>query len=315
MAPGVASPARTASSTPHPLRGYFLIALAALCWGASATLGKAVFDGAFAGRTAIDPLILAQTRTTFSFLVFAPVLLFSRGPHALRINRRDFLHCILIGILGVAGSNFFYYYAIQKSTVATAITVQYTAPVWVLLYLVARKEQRATAYRLVAVAMALLGCALVVGAGASRFSFSSLGVLAAFVAAFSYSFYNLAGARMVRRHRSWLVMLYAMLGAVLFWMVVNPPWKIMAQHYSMQQWGFLAGFAMISMLLPYNLYFAGLHDLDATKAVVTSCLEPVFAIVLAAIFVAEAIHPWQLAGIFLVLAATVLIQLPERHRA
>lgn len=299
----------------HPLRGYLLIACAALCWGASATLGKAVFNGALAGRTAINPLIIAQTRTTFSFLVFAPMLLFSRGARALRMGRHDLLQCILIGILGVAGSNFFYYYAIQKSTVATAITVQYTAPVWVLLYMAARGEQRATVYRLVAVAMALLGCALVVGAGSSRFSFSSVGVLAAFVAALSYSFYNVAGARMVGRHASWRVMLYALMGAAIFWTIVNPPWKIVAQHYSPMQWVFLAVFAIVSMLLPYNLYFAGLHYLDATKAVVTSCLEPVFAIVLAAAFVAESIHPLQGIGIALVLAATVLIQMPDRAAA
>jgi len=41
-------------------------------------------------------------------------------------------------VLGVAVSNYFYYVAIQKTNVATAIILQYTAPVWVLLYVVAR---------------------------------------------------------------------------------------------------------------------------------------------------------------------------------
>jgi len=39
----------------------------------------------------------------------------------------------VLGTLGVAASNYFYYIAIQKTSVAIAIIVQYTAPVWVLL--------------------------------------------------------------------------------------------------------------------------------------------------------------------------------------
>ncbi len=296
----------------HRLRGYLLIAGAALCWGASATIGKAVFNGGLAGQTPIDPVILAQSRTTFSLLIFGPLLLLTRGRAAFRISRRDLMWCVLTGVLGVAGSNFFYYYAIQKTTVATGITVQYTAPVWVLLYMALRKEQRATLSRIVAVGMSLFGSMLVVGVGSSSgLRFASTGVLAALGAALSFAFYNIAGARLVRRRPSWQVMFYAIAGSVLFWLIVNPPWRVAAQQYSPQQWIFLAAFAMVSMLLPYNLFFAGLKYLDATRAIVTSCLEPVFAIVFAAIFVGESLGIFQIAGIVLVLIATVVIQMPE----
>jgi drug/metabolite transporter, DME family len=69
------------------------------------------------------------------------------------------------------------------------------------------------------------------------------------------------------------------------------------------------------MLIPYLLYFMGLRHLDATSAIVTSCLEPVFAILLAATFVGESLHFLQVVGIGLVLCATVLIQRPERAMA
>jgi drug/metabolite transporter, DME family len=296
----------------HRLSGYLLIAAAALCWGASATIGKAVFNGALAGQTPIDPVILAQSRTTFSLLVFAPLLLLTRGPAALRIGRRDLVWCLLTGVLGIAGSNFLYYYAIQKTTVATGITVQYTAPVWVLLYMALRKQQRATLSRIVAVVMSLFGSMLVVGVGSSSsLKLASTGVVAALGAAFSFAFYNIAGAGLVRRRPSWLVMFYAIAGSVIFWLIVNPPWRVAAHHYSFQQWMFLAGFAIVSMLLPYNLFFAGLRYLDATRAIVTSCLEPVFAIVFAAIFVGESLGIFQIVGIALVLIATIIIQMPE----
>jgi drug/metabolite transporter (DMT)-like permease len=65
--------------------------------------------------------------------------------------------------------------------------------------------------------------------------------------------------------------------------------------------------------VPYSLYFWGLQFLDPTRAVVTSCLEPVFAIIVAAIALGETVTGIQTAGIVVTLAATVLVQIPEKQ--
>jgi drug/metabolite transporter (DMT)-like permease len=75
----------------------------------------------------------------------------------------------------------------------------------------------------------------------------------------------------------------------------------------------MALFSLVSILVPFSLYFAGLRHLDATRAIVTSCLEPVFSIVIAALALGELVGKIQMAGILLVLASTVLVQL-ESHR-
>jgi len=64
--------------------------------------------------------------------------------------------------------------------------------------------------------------------------------------------------------------------------------------------------------VPFSCYFAGLQHLEPTRAIVASCLEPVFSIVLAAIILGELVRRLQALGIVLVLVAIVLIQLPER---
>ena len=77
------------------------------------------------------------------------------------------------------------------------------------------------------------------------------------------------------------------MAATLFWIIINPPNKIIAAHYSGGAWLFLAVFSLLSMLLPFTLYFAGLKLLVPTKAIIASCLEPVFAILIAAIALKE----------------------------
>ena len=62
---------------------------------------------------------------------------------------------------------------------------------------------------------------------------------------------------------------------------------------------------------PYSFYFAGLKYLEPTRAVIVSCLEPVFAIVIAAAALGEMMRPLQVVGIVVVLAAIVIVQLPD----
>ena len=139
-----------------------------------------------------------------------------------------------------------------------------------------------------------------------------LGVAAALLAAFSFAFYNVGGHSVLARYDRWKVLLWVLVGTSAFWMVVNPPWKIVAAHYGREQWGFMVVFSLVSVLLPFSCYFAGLQYLEPTRAIVVSCLEPVFSIVIAAIVLGELLHSVQTLGIVLVLVAIVLIQMPER---
>jgi len=307
------------------VRGYFFIASAAFLWGVSAVLGRAVFTGklVLAGEALhpIDPLILSETRTTFSLLILLPVLAFPYkgrgGWRRIRLPTRDLIQCLILGTLGVAASNYFYYVAIQRTSVAIAIVLQYTAPVWVLLYVVARGQQKLSPQKVGAVAVAIVGIALTIGIpgghSTSPLRLDSYGLIAAIVASFSFAFYNVGGHRILSRYDRWRVLVWTLVSACAFWLVVRPPWKI--AHYAPAQWAYLFVFSMISVLGSFSLYFLGLQYLEPTRAIIASCLEPVFSILLAAIFLGEGMHPVQTLGIVLVLSAIVIVQMPGREAA
>jgi drug/metabolite transporter (DMT)-like permease len=308
----------------HFIRGYLFIAAATFFWGFSATLGRAVFTGRLfaSGRALrpIEPLILAQSRTSIALLILLPILLL-KARSSLRVRSSHLAQFFLLGILGLAASNYFYYLAIQKTSVATAIVLQYVAPVWVLLYMLARRLQRPTLRRVSGVVLAVLGCGLAVGELAAQrgfpwlvisgVRFNTLGVIAAELAAISFAFYNVYGQHLLQIYQRWTVLVYSLLGAAVFWLLVNPPWKIVSQHYSGGQWLFMVIFAVTSMLVPFSLYFTGLQHLDPTRAIVTACLEPVWAILLTALILGELVSLMQVVGIAVVLSATILVQRPE----
>src|SRR6267154_436522 len=215
-------------------------------------------------------------------------------------------------MLGVAASNYFYYVAIQKTSVAIAIIVQYTAPVWVLLYVVARGQQKLSWQKVATVALAVTGIALVINlfSHGSALRLDAYGLSAALLASFSFAFYNIAGHRILARYDRWRVLVWTLAAASAFWLVVNPPWKIIAAHYAPMQWLFLFVFSMLSVLGAFSLYFLGLQHLEPTRAIIASCLEPVFSILLAALLLGEVLRPVQTLGIAFVLAAIVIVQRP-----
>jgi drug/metabolite transporter (DMT)-like permease len=301
----------------HGLRGYLYIAAATFLWGVAAALGRAAFTGRLLADgqalAPIDPLILSQSRTTISFLALLPAMALLRGWRRLRLPRADIGRFLLLGVLGAAASNFFYYLAIQRTNVATAILLQYTAPIWVLLYAFARGLRKPGLQHMAAVAMAVSGIAIVMEPfGSGQLRLDTIGVTAALLSAFSFAFYNVYGHAILARYDHWTVLLYTIFSASLFWLLVNPPWKIVAAHYSLAQWSFLVVFSLVSVLGPFAFYFAGLRYLEPTRAIVASCLEPVFAIVIAAIVLSEVLGPLQSVGIALVLGAIVVVQIPSR---
>lgn len=246
------------------------------------------------------------------------MLVGAKGWQRIKLPARDLAYCFLLGTLGVAVSNYFYYVAIQRTNVAIAIIVQYTAPVWVLIYVVARGQQKLSLQKVVAVVLAVAGIVLVIGitglrpsAGGGQ-SLDSYGVIAALLASFSFAFYNVAGHRILGRYDRWRVLFWTLAAAAAFWLVVNPPWKVIAAHYAPAQWIFLFVFSMISVLGAFSLYFLGLQYLEPTRAIIASCLEPVFSILLAALLLGEVLRPMQSLGIILVLAAIVIVQRPTK---
>jgi drug/metabolite transporter (DMT)-like permease len=286
--------------------GYIMIMGAAFFWGISGTGAK------FLLNQQLDTLLIVQSRVTIScLLMFTFYLLFKR--RLLRVALKDLWRFALLGILGVAGANFTYYYTIKVSTVATGILIQYTAPLFVMAYAAIAREERVTAVKLGAALVSLIGCFFAVGGySAAALKISPIGLISGAGSVFCFAFMNIFTRHILQKHNVWTLTFYSIAFASLFWLIVNPPWRIAATGPSSQVWWALAGLAVISVLIPHTLYFGGLRFIVPSRAVITSTLEPVVAIASAAIILGEYLEPLQVLGAVLVIGAIVLLQLrPE----
>jgi len=285
------------------LRGYFYVLGAAIFWGGSATAAK------FLLNANVDTINIVQARVTFTALLLFPFLLIFRRKE-LRVSPRDVWKFLLLGIAGVAGSNFMYYFTIKESTVATGILIQYTAPLLVMLYAAWSGEEKPTTTKILAATISLTGCFLAVGAyNAQVFKISSLGLTTGLLSSICFAFLSLYTRSLLKQFPFWTVTFYAIVGASVFWLVVRPPWMLFTRESAPYPLLPLFLLAIVSILIPHSLYFSGLRLVLPSRAIITSTLEPVVAISTAALFLGEYLSSIQVFGAVLVIAAVMILQI------
>ena len=292
------------------VRGILMIIGAAVLWGVSATAAKALLN------QRLDPVLVVQSRVTFSLLILLAYVLLFR-PHFLRVAWGELWKFALLGCVGVAGTNFTYYFTIRESTVATAILIQYTAPLLVMLYAVWSKDERLTATKVLASLLSLAGCFLAVGAyDRSALTISPAGIVSGIASILGFAFLTVFTRYILKRHNVWTMTFYSILFATLFWLVVNPPWVVAQAEVQLPAWGALFLLAIFSLLIPHTLFFGALRWIVPSRAIITSTLEPIVAIGSAALYLGEVLAPLQAVGAVLVLAAILLLHFyPEEHLA
>lgn len=290
------------------LRGYIYIMIAVLFWGVSATVAKYLFTHN------IDTLIIVQTRSSLAFLLlFAYFVLVKRS--MLKIRLRDLGSLLMLGVIGIATTNFLYYYTVKETTVATAILIQYTAPVMVTLYATFFHEERFTRIKLFALVLSMIGCFLAVSGGdVTAIRIQGLGLITGIGSAVTFAFMVIMSKHILRRYPNWTMLIYAFGFAMLFWLCINTPADIISQGYTVRDWGIFLLFSVCSILIPYSFFSAGLHLVQASRASIVSTLEPVVAIVSAYLIIGEKLNFVQVVGAITVIIAVSLLEIRREEQ-
>lgn len=290
-------------------KGTLWILAAAALWGLSATGAKVLQN------EGVGTLLIVQTRVTISCVLMLAFFAAKR-PDLLRVRRADLWRLAMVGLVGVAGTNFTYYYTIKESTVALAILLQYLAPLAVMGFAVWRGEEEISPGKVAAALAALFGCFLAVGGlGSGDLRMSPVALFTGILSMVGFAFMTIYPRYLFARYSVLTVQFYAVLCASLFWLVVHPPWSTASEQVPAGTRGALAALSVGSVLIPYALYLSGLRRVAPSRAIIISTFEPVVAIVSAAVVLGEAMDGLRVVGAFLVLGAIVALQIgPEQRR-
>ncbi len=288
--------------------GYLSAVMAAMLWATLGVLGKFLY-----GYEA-DPLTVVTIRAIIAFVTLAAILTIVNR-RLLRIRRQDILFFALYGLVGVTLNYAFYFYALNATSVTTAVILLYTYPALVALLATVFLKERLDWVKGLVLVLTFAGCFLVAqGYDSTALQLNLKGVLFGLGAGATAAIYSLFGKKALQRYDSWTTVCYAFGFGALFLLILRPPQTILSVNYPWQAWLAILAVAWFPTLLAYALFMTAMKYIEAGKASITATLEPVVASLLAYLFLGETIEWPQLVGVGLVLSGIVGLQFSQQAK-
>ncbi len=285
--------------TRRPVLGAAMILAAASLWGTLGLFGKFLY------RDGYTPLQLAGVRATIAFIGLGLVML--PQLHKLRIRARDLPFLVGYGIGGFAFFEALYFLTIERTAVAVAAALLYTAPAFVLLISSInerRKPGRAEILTLIAV---LAGVFLVTGVlhTLEEERVSTVGLLLGLASGLSYGLFTLLSKYSTRRFSSVTTAFYGLATAAIVMSVIAPAWVV--PIHSARTVVLLIALGIVATLVPFLLFLGGLAYLRASTASMLASIEPVVATLLGVALLGESLAMDQVAGIALIVSSALFL--------
>jgi drug/metabolite transporter (DMT)-like permease len=265
----------------------------------------------------MDAFRLTQIRSTGAGLILLAFAII-KGKDQLRARKEEIKDLILFGVVGVAAVTSFYFFAIKYLFVSVALIIEFTASIWIALYLKFVKKKHISPIMWLGIACAFFGLILVsqIWSGSTL---HPLGVAVAFADAFALSYYFITAERLTQTRSSLSLMTWGIGVAAIFWAIILPWWSFPFEYltdsyslsgnlsgYNAPGWALLLWIIIIGTVIPYLLTVTGIRELSAGTSSVIGMIEPIFAGVIAWIILNEALSGIQLVGCAVVLLGIYL---------
>jgi drug/metabolite transporter, DME family len=290
----------------HAYPDVFSIILASILWGTSGVTARVLYD-----ISDFQPTVVAFYRLGIAAIALLVAL------SALREVKQPLRFSWTMVAMGVMQGLYqlCYFAAIPRVGVAVATLIALcVAPIIVAILAVVVLRERLETKTIVALLLAIIGTALLVGGDAS-ISFTReriQGMLLALGSATGYAIFALCSrAASQRYHPLQSTSVAFSLGALL---LLPFAWSQFQFPQTFTQTGLLLYLGLIPTALSYFLFLRGVRSVTATVASVVTLLEPLTATILATLLFQETMSPLNITGGVLMVGALLLMSLIQSKR-
>lgn len=255
----------------------------------------------------LSSMRLTQVRCGGAFLILGAYVFF-RYRDRLRTTKQELPWLAAYGLVGFMAVQAFYFVAIARMHVSIGLIIEFTAPIWIVMWLRYVMKKYVPPLMWVSISMAFGGLLLIAQVWKGQ-TLDPIGVSAALVDAIALAIYFLLGEKLTRTRDAETLSVYGFGFASLGLLILMPIWDypvgIFTQSinlqgiladYNVPGWVLIAWIILMGTIAPYLLVVNGIKLLSASTASVMGMAEPVLAGIFAWIWISEKWNVVQLIG-------------------
>lgn len=284
-----------------PRLGYALTATGAALFAISGVMARVLLDDG------VSAWHLTELRSVLTFVLLAAWLR-ATDRELLKVHRSDVPKLAFLGVFGLAAVQSTYFAAIARLDIGVALTIQYLAPLLILVVLRVVRKRRAAPALWGACLLSVAGSFLVVKAYDAN-GLDGLGLLAAAAACVTFAINLTASERAGKTLDARTTLVWGFGFSSLVWVIARPPWTFPFGIFDdLEHVALGLGVGVVGTLVPFVLLFTALRHLPSARVGVVATLEPVIASIVAWPLLDQVLSAPQVLGVVIVVAAVAWVQ-------
>lgn len=308
---------RLAPATPPKSRnpqtvGVVMYLFAALFFAVNGVMAKSAIEAGF------DPLPLVELRNAGAMVILVVIVAIVR-PRAFKVTRKELPFLVAYGVLAFTLVQFLYFFTISRLPVGIGTLLAFLAPIIVALYVKFVRKQPVRNRIWIAIGLTLLGLGLVaqVWQGATL---DTIGVLSGLLLAFFLALYWVLGESGQSNRDALSLTMWGFIFSTATWSIIAPwnrfPFETLTQNAAPMRpgwpglpiWLIMLIGIVFGTVIAFLLVLGSLRRLGAARAGIVGTSEPVWAGLLAMVFLGETLTPVQGLGGLIVVAGIIVAE-------
>ena len=284
--------------------GIIITITGGILWGLSGTCGQFLFE-----HKGITAKWLVPVRLTTAGLVMLLYFIGREKEEAFRIwkAKRDIVDILVYGIAGLMLCQFTYFYTIELSNAGTATVIQYLAPAIIMVLVCMGEKRMPKIPEVLALVLAVFGIFLIATHGnVHQLAISKETLVVGLISAGTVVVYNLQPKRMLTMYSAPYILAWGMaIGGIVLGLIFKP-WEYTVQF---DLGVILAMFGVIGLgsIGGFSLYMQGVKMIGPGRASLYSCVEPIAATLLSAVWLKVPFAAIDLVGFACIMAPMFIL--------
>ena len=277
-----------------------LLLVTSIIWGVNYSVVKY-------GTGVMDPLAYNGARVALAALVFGWIAWRRAGPP---VSRRDVWVLLALGVLGNGIYQLLFAVGVAHTRAGSAAIVLASAPVFIALLGRLLGIERVGPRGYGGVSLSIIGIALVIWGGAARQTGDATlyGNVIVLVGAFCWALFTVLLEPFTHRMSLVDISALTLVGGAIPLLIVSAPAMLATRWTSVRPltWAAITYSGIGSLVIAYLFWYRGVRVIGPTRTAIYSNLQPVIALLVSWMLLAEVPTAWQGVGAATIIAGVIL---------